>query len=152
MDAKVELEAFLVLQDEVILDWEIFRVVGVDNGKLASLEDYIQRVQKSASRRATRSRKRTGILNLHAQQEEMGELGDVDRTDSSLAEVARPVVLEVLVEDAVPDVVREQVLNLDGSAETKRDSGVDAIKECEQGIAVEKKKKRPHRTSGSDLS
>jgi hypothetical protein len=69
---------------------------------------------------------RTGILHLDAEEEEMGKLGDVDGTDTAGSEEGSPVVFEVFVEDSVPDVVREEVLDLDGSAKTQRDLRVDA--------------------------
>lgn len=49
----------------------------------------------------------------------MGELDLVDGTDASLAKEDRAVQTRVLVEDAVLDVEGEQVLDLDGSSETK---------------------------------
>lgn len=39
MHAEVELEPLLVGEDEVTLDGKVFRVVGVDDGELTSLED-----------------------------------------------------------------------------------------------------------------
>ena len=39
MDAQIQLKALLVLQDEVILDRQVLRVVRVDDGKLAALEN-----------------------------------------------------------------------------------------------------------------
>jgi hypothetical protein len=39
VDTQIELESLLVLEDEVALDGHIFWVVGVDDRKLAPLED-----------------------------------------------------------------------------------------------------------------
>lgn len=59
----------------------------------------------------------------------MRELGDVDGTDAAVAEEARPVVLEILVKHAVPNIVGEEVLHLDGSTKAEGDLGVDAVRE-----------------------
>lgn len=104
--SKVELESLLVGEDEITLDWQVLRVVRVDDGKLGPLEHR--------------------ILHLHAEEQEMRELGDVNGADAAVSEEASPVVLEVLVKDAVTDVVRQQVLNLDRSTKTESDLGVDA--------------------------
>jgi hypothetical protein len=40
VDSKVELEVFLVRQDKVTLDRQVFWVVGIDDRELASTEDY----------------------------------------------------------------------------------------------------------------
>lgn len=56
----------------------------------------------------------------------MRKLGDVNRTDSACAEERRPVVLQVFVEDAVPDSVRQQILHFDRCSKGKRDLRVDS--------------------------
>lgn len=40
MHPKVELEPLLIGENEIALDGEVFGVVGVDNGELATLEDF----------------------------------------------------------------------------------------------------------------
>lgn len=49
----------------------------------------------------------------------------MDRTDSAGAEEGSPVMLEVLVEDAVSDVVRQEILYLHRGPQAKRDARVD---------------------------
>jgi hypothetical protein len=65
-------------------------------------------------------------LHFNAEQQQVRKLGDVDWTDATLPEEARPVVLEVLVKYAVADVMRKKILHLDGSAKAERDLRVDA--------------------------
>ena len=55
----------------------------------------------------------------------MRKLGDVNRTDSACAEERRPIVLQVLVEDAIPDIVWQQILHFDRCSKGKRDLGID---------------------------
>lgn len=103
MNAEVELESFLVLQNEIGFDGKILRIVGVDDRKLAPLEDCTKDL---SNRRKKRRSKLTRLLSLDTQEEQMRELGDVDGADATVAKEAGPVVLEVLVEDAVANVVR----------------------------------------------
>ena len=70
----------------------------------------------------------TSILHFDAQQEQVRQLGDMNRADAALTQEARPVMLEVLVKDAVADVVREKVLHLDGRAQAERDARVDSAR------------------------
>lgn len=67
----------------------------------------------------------------------MGELGNVDRADAASTKEGGPVVLEVFVEDAVADIVGEQVLDLDGSAETEGDFGVDTVDRSDVSSGIE---------------
>ena len=71
-------------------------------------------------------------MDLDAEQEEVRKLGDVNRTDSACAEERRPVVLQILVEDAIPNIVRQQILHFDRCSKGKRDLGVDPE---EQGVS-----------------
>lgn len=61
----------------------------------------------------------TSILQLDAEQQEMGKLSDVNRTDSILAKEVGPIVLEVLVEDPIANVEGQKILDLDGSSKSK---------------------------------
>lgn len=108
MNAQVELEPVLVRHDKITLGRDVLRVVRVDDRELAALE--------------------LRVLELDAQQEEMRELCDVNRTDSVLLEEVVPVALTVLVVHAVADVVREEVLDLDRCPESERYARVDSAR------------------------
>jgi hypothetical protein len=79
----------------------------------------------------------------------VGEFRDVDGADTAGSKEGGPVVFEVLVENAVPDVVGKEVLYLDGSTKTERDLGVDAVKgDSVSGVVAEKGKDGPKKGIG----
>ena len=54
----------------------------------------------------------------------MRQLNDMDGRNATLPQVARPVVVEVFVKEAVLDVVREEILHFNGSTKLERQARV----------------------------
>jgi len=93
MDLESELQIVAVLDGQNLLASEIILVRGVDDGEFAGLE-----------RR---------VLQIHADEEEVRELDDMHRADATLSQEVVPVLLGVLVVDAILEVIRQEILDLD---------------------------------------
>jgi len=94
---KLEPQSLIVIvfDYESLLTTEIFTVRGIDDSKFALLE--------------------RSVLQLHAHQQQMRKLDDMDWTDTSTAQKVRPVFLCLLVVDSVFEVVRQKILDLNRS-------------------------------------
>lgn len=69
MHAEVELQSLLVLQNEIGLDGKVLRVVGVDDRKLAPLEDCANKI--SARKDGEWPNRLTRVLSLNTEEEQM---------------------------------------------------------------------------------
>lgn len=128
IDLEIQFQPLPIRQYESVFDAEVVWVVGVDDRKLARLQvcavesDGILR-QPSLQTTLTK-RPLTSILDLDAEQKKMGELDLMHRTDAALSKEDRAVEAGVLVKDAVLDVVRKKILDLDGGSKGQGELGI----------------------------
>lgn len=107
MHLEPESKIIVVLDDKGLLAAEIISVSRVDDSKVTLLE-----------RR---------VLQIDTKKEQMRELHNMYRANTSFTEEVGPILLGVLVVDTILEVERKEVLNLNRSGETDAHVRVDAV-------------------------